>query len=408
MSVSRSHSHAPTSAQAIRAWRGAALWSRGFRPFFLGAAVWSVVAVGLWPFVYSGRLELASAFTPIDWHAHEMIFGYVAAVAAGFLMTAVPNWTGRLPVAGWRLAGLAALWLAGRIAMLDSAHLGRILAAAIDCSFLVVFAGLVAREVVAGRNWRNAKVVALVAALAFANLAFHIEDAASGLAVYSQRGALALVVMLILLVGGRVTPSFTNNWLARAGSPKRPAPFGRLDVGVMALSALALAVWTWNPYGPAVGGLALAAGVGNFIRLSRWAGLAARRDALILVLHAGFGLAAFGFVVAGTAALLPDVVPYDAAVHVFAIGAAGLMTLAMMTRATLGHSGQPLAATTVTKAAYALVLAALLLRVCLSFSPRLQTPLLYAAACAWILAFACFLWGYAPLLTGKADIPGRR
>lgn len=291
--------------------------------------------------------------------------------------------------------------------MFESARLGRPLTAAIDSAFLIVFAAVVAREVVAGKNWRNAKVVALVAVLAFANLMFHFEDATTGFAVYSQRAALALVVMLILLVGGRVTPSFTNNWLARARLKERPAPFGRFDAFVMALSAVSLTAWTLAPYGRVTGLLTFAAGLGNLGRLSRWRGLAARGDALVFVLHAGFALAAAGFLVVAICAFVPTAVPYDAGVHVWAVGAAGLMTLAMMTRATLGHSGKALVATPATKAAYVSIVAALVLRLAMSFAPQFQTLLLHAAACAWVVAFVAFLWGYAALLARKPRIPSR-
>ena len=170
-----------------------------------------------------------------------MIFGYGAAVVAGFLLTAIPNWTGRLPVAGVPLAALVGLWAAGRIAVFASAAIGRPAAAVIDSSFLIVFAALVAREVAAGRNWRNLKTAGLVFALALVNVAFHVEDARSGLAEVSTRAALGLLVMLILLIGGRVTPSFTGNWLAKAGSGPRPVPFGKPDGMVMALSGVSLA-----------------------------------------------------------------------------------------------------------------------------------------------------------------------
>ena len=185
------------SAAASRAWRGAAMLSRGFRPFFLGAGVWALVGMALWPFAFTGAIAIPTAFSAVDWHAHEMIFGYVVAVVAGFLLTAIPNWTGRLPVAGFPLAALAALWAAGRVAVLTSAMIGRSAAAAIDASFLIVFAALVAREVAAGRNWRNLKVAGLVLALALVNLAFHVEDARFGLAEASTRAALGLIVLLI-------------------------------------------------------------------------------------------------------------------------------------------------------------------------------------------------------------------
>jgi uncharacterized protein involved in response to NO len=167
----------PRSAAARRSWQGAAIWSRGFRPFFLAAGVWAVVGIALWPPFLSGAIEIPTAFSAVDWHAHEMVFGYGGAVVTGFLLTAIPNWTGRLPIAGRPLAALTALWAAGRLAIFASSLIGRPAATAIDGAYLIVLAALVAREVVAGRNWRNLKVAALVSALALVNLAFHFEDA---------------------------------------------------------------------------------------------------------------------------------------------------------------------------------------------------------------------------------------
>jgi uncharacterized protein involved in response to NO len=392
--------HAPVhrSADAVRVWRGAALLSHGFRPFFLGAGVWALVGTALWPAVFSGAIAIPTAFSAVDWHAHEMIFGYGGAVVAGFLLTAIPNWTGRLPVAGVPLAALASLWAAGRVAVFVSAPIGRTAAAAVDVGFLVVFAALAAREVVAGRNWKNLKVVGLVLALALVNLGFHVEDATTGLAEVSIRAALGLMVFLILLIGGRVTPSFTRNWIARMGAGARPAPFGRPDGAVLALSGAALVAWVAAPEGAATGVLALAAGGGNLWRLPRWRGLAARRDALVLVLHAGYLLAALGFVAAGASALWPARIPYAVGVHVWAIGAVGVMTLAMMTRATLGHSGRALIASKTTVFAYLCVVAALAARLAMAFWPDAALPLMHVAACAWVLAFAAFLLAYAPML----------
>jgi len=396
--------HAPVhrSADAARGWRGAALLRRGFRPFFLGAGVWALVGMALWPAVFSGAITIPTAFSAIDWHAHEMIFGYGGAVAAGFLLTAIPNWTGRLPVAGVPLAVLVALWAAGRIAVFASAPIGRMAAAAVDVGFLVVFAALVAREVVAGKNWRNLKVAALVLALALVNVAFHVEDAREGLAEFSIRAALGIFVMLILLVGGRVTPSFTGNWIARMGAGARPVPFGRPDGVVLALSGFALLAWVVAPEGVVTGVLALAAGAANLWRLSRWRGLAARSDALVLVLHAGFLLVALGFVVAGTSALAPGRVPYAVGVHVWAIGAIGIMTLAMMTRATLGHTGHALVASKATILAYLGVALALVGRLAMAFFPEEALLLMHLAACAWGIGFAAFLFAYGPMLTRRS------
>ena len=262
------------SAAASREWHGAPVLSRGFRPFFLAAGAWAVIGMALWLPALTGAITIPTAFSAVDWHAHEMIFGYIGAVVAGFLLTAIPNWTDRLPVAGWRLGALAALWAAGRVAVLTSAWIGRPAAAIGDTAFLAVFAALVAREVMAGRNWRNLKVATLVLALALVDVAFHVEDARSGLADTSTRAALGLIVMLILLIGGRVSPSFTGNWLAKAGVKERPAPFGRPDGAILGLSGLSLALWVVAPEGAPTGALSLAAAVANLWRLSRWRGLA--------------------------------------------------------------------------------------------------------------------------------------
>ncbi len=393
------------SAAASRAWRGAAILSRGFRPFFLAAGVWALVGMALWPAVFAGAIVLPTAFSAVDWHVHEMIFGYGGAVVAGFLLTAIPNWTGRLPVAGVSLAGLAALWAAGRIAVFASAAIGRPAAAAIDVSFLVVFAALVAREVAAGRNWRNLKTAGLVLSLALVNVAFQLEDARSGLAEVSTRASLGLLVMLILLIGGRVTPSFTGNWLAKAGQSRRPVPFGRPDGVVMALSALSLALWVAAPENLVTGALAFASGAATLWRLSRWRGFAARRDPLVLVLHAGFFFAAAGFLAVGAHARWPSAVPYAAGVHVWAVGAVGVMTLAMMTRATLGHSGRALVASKGTQFAYLCVVAALLARIAMALAPDFAWPLMQVAAGAWMLGFATFLVVYGPMLARRSG-PG--
>ena len=397
-----SHPEPRGSMALSRAWRGAAILSRGFRPFFLAAGVWALVGMALWPMVFTGAVVLPTEFSAVDWHAHEMIFGYGGAVVAGFLLTAIPNWTGRLPVAGVPLAALALLWAAGRIAVLSSAAIGRPAAAVVDASFLVVFAALVAREVAAGRNWRNLKTAALILALALVNVAFHVEDALSGLAEVSTRTALGVIVMLILLVGGRVTPSFTGNWLARTGAGARPAPFGAPDGFVMGLSGLSLVLWVVAPENAATGALALAAGAANLWRLSRWRGWSARRDPLVLVLHAGFFLAAAGFLAAGAHALMPASAPYAAAVHVWAVGAVGVMTLAMMTRATLGHTGHALAASKGTQFAYLCVGVALVARVAMALFPDAALPLMDIAAAAWLLAFAAFLFIYGPMLIRRS------
>jgi uncharacterized protein involved in response to NO len=396
-----------TTADRQRAWKGAAFLSRGFRPFFLSAAIWAVAAIAIWPAFFTGRVAVPTAFRPIDWHAHEMIFGYGAAVAAGFLLTAIPNWTGRLPVAGWPLALLAALWAAGRIAVFFSGSAGSLPAAIVDVAFLLAFAGVSAREVIAGKNRRNLKVVVLILVLAGANAGFHLEAALRGSASVATRAGLAVLVALILLIGGRVVPSFTHNWLARTGVAARPVPFSRPDAVVMVVSVLALVLWVAFSEAAATAAFLLVAGVANLWRLSRWRGMAAVSDRLVLVLHAGFLFAALGFLFAGAAAFAPDQVSPAAAIHVWAIGAIGVMTLAMMTRATLGHTGRVLEASAATQFIYLSVVVAMLGRIAAEFVPSAAMPLLYVAAVAWIAAFAGFVLVYGPMLATGARSTGR-
>jgi len=390
------------TAATQRAWTGAGLWRNGFRAFFLGAGLWAVAAVAIWPMLFSGTVAIPTALTPVAWHVHEMLFGYGAAVIAGFLLTAIPNWTGRLPVAGWPLAALAALWLAGRIAVFLSAWTGWVAAAVIDTAFLAVFATVAAGEVAAGRNARNFKVVALVALLALGNAAFHVEAALTGDAAIAGRAGIGVIVFLILLIGGRVVPSFTHNWLARVDHPCRPVPFGRADAAVMVLSAGALIPWIAGIGSPVTGGLLLLAGAANLWRLSRWRGWATRPDRLVLVLHAAFLLTAAGFLAAGAHVLAPDLIAAAAAIHIWAIGGIGMMTLAMMTRATLGHTGRALAAGPATQAIYLGTAAAMLARVAVEFWPAAAMPLIHAAALAWTMAFVGFVIVFGPMLAAAA------
>lgn len=393
------------TAGARLAWVGAAFWSRGFRPFFLGAALWAIAAIAIWPALFTGTVAIPTAFAPATWHVHEMLYGYGAAVVAGFLLTAVPNWTGRLPVAGKPLAALAALWLAGRAAVFLSAPIGWAPAAFVDVAFLAVFAVVVACEVLAGRNLRNVKVVVLVALLALANAGFHVEAAMTGSAPIAGRAGIAAIVFLILLIGGRVVPSFTHNWLNRAGRPERPVPLGRPDAAVMALSAIALLPWIAGTGGRAAGYVLLAAGLANLWRLSRWQGWRTRSDRLVLVLHGGFFLAALGFLAAAAQEFWPGRIPAAAAIHIWGIGGIGMMTLAMMTRATLGHTGRALGASWGTQVVYTAIAMAMLARVAAEFWPAAAILLIYAAAAAWVSAFTGFVVIFGPML---ARSPGGR
>jgi uncharacterized protein involved in response to NO len=380
-----------STASTRRAYQGPALFSFGFRPFFLAGAAWGalVVPLWIWSFLTGGCLTL-------QWHVHEMLFGFLAAIVAGFLTTAIPNWTGRMPVIGGPLGGLAGLWLAGRIAMLFQPTFGSA-AAAIDSLFLIVFAAVVWREVLAGRNWRNLPVCLLVSLFAAANVAFHVEGpaAVSGL---GERLAIGGAVVLIGLIGGRIAPSFTRNWLRARKIAPEPAAASRFDAAVLALTGSAALAWAAFPEARLAGWALVAAGAANLVRLVRWRGWAAAAEPLVWILHLGYGWLGAGLALLGASRLTPAV-PASAGVHALTAGAVGVMTLAVMTRATRGHTGRPLTADPLTTAIYLLVNAAAVARVAAPFAGASQPVLLEVSAVLWSAAFGGYAATYAPMLT---------
>ncbi|WP_209424893.1 NnrS family protein [Pararhodobacter sp. SW119] len=387
-----------TSAQAIRNWTGPAILSYGYRPFFLLAGIWAALAMALWVPMLAGAIPAPGHFGPVDWHAHALLFGYTSAVIAGFLMTAVPNWTGRFPIVGWPLAGLVALWLAGRVAMTVPLGLSPLAVAVVDLAFPVALAAAIGREIVAGRNWRNLKVLGLFAALILANARFHwaaVEGAAVG--DWGARLGLGVVILLIAVIGGRIVPSFTRNWLAKQAPGPMPAPMGTFDSFVMVLSVITLLFWVLAPFEPATGVLCLLAGGANLARLARWQGWHTGAEPLVWVLHVGFACLGLGFLAVGLNAL--GLMPGGTGPqHVWMAGAIGLMTLGVMTRASLGHAGLPLSAGRGVIVLYALVIGAVVTRLIAGFLPGAGW-LLHLSAALWIGGFAGFAALYWPILT---------
>jgi uncharacterized protein involved in response to NO len=384
-----------------RSFEGSALLRQGFRPFFLGAGLWALAAMLLWIAALQGYLAIPTAFDPVAWHVHEMLFGFVVAAIAGFLLTAIPNWTGRMPLQGLSLAGLAAVWLAGRLAVYGSERIGPGIAAALDLGFLVLLLGVVLREILAGRNWRNLPIPVVLLGLLAANALTHAE--AAGIAATGALGrrlAIGIVVLLISLIGGRIIPSFTLNWLKKRGEARLPARFGALDRVAVGLVAGALAAWVIAPESGLAGAAMVAAGLAALIRLARWRGDLTFAEPLVWSLHLGFVWVPVGLLLTGLGALLPGVPPI-AGLHALTAGAMGGMTLAVMTRATLGHTGLPLAADRWTAAVYLLVAAAAALRVAAPFSAEGYLALLWAAGLAWCVAFGLFAVRYGRLLLSR-------
>jgi len=396
------HEPAPNrSVLARRQYSGPAFLSGAFRPFFLGASVWAVVGIAYWLAQYNGFVSAPEALSGRDWHIHEMIFGFAGAAMGGFILTAVPNWTGRLPVRGWPLGGLALLWLMGRVAMLS----GHPVLMLLDIVFLFVLATVVAREIIGGRNKRNLVVAGMISLMALANLWTHLERleivAADG---SGWRFALAVLLSLLGLIGGRVTPSFTRNLLAKQSvantvPPKMPAkPSGQIDKVVMLFAALALLLWVFFPVHKITGVALVLAGLGHAVRLARWQGLAVINQSIIVVLHIAYAWLALGFGLLGLSILWDGFLAADA-IHALTIGAVGMMIAAMMSRASFGHSGLPMRAGWVLSLVYLLVGVAAVLRLAAGFFA--QQTLVNLSGLAWSIGFALFVAVFMPLYFKK-------
>lgn len=368
----------------------------GFRPFFFGAAMWGIIALALWLCSLAGLLQLPTRFDPMAWHRHEMMFGFVGAAVAGFLLTAIPNWTGRLPIAGKPLLALFGLWAAARIALLFSGTIGLMPAIMLDVGFFAILTTVGAREVLAAKN-RNIPIVAMALLFTCADAA----DYAANAGLIPDIGwqlAILLIVVLISIVGGRIIPSFTRNWMAKHGHRTRlPTQPTALDLLVIAGTAIALLFWIFTPADRLTGVLLILAAALQLLRLIRWAGWRTTSDPLVLILHIGYLWIPIGLLLLGLSVISPAV-PRSAAVHALTAGAMTTMIMAVMTRATLGHTGRDLHANPPTVALYGCVTTGALLRVAASLGIGPYALILDISGTFWAAGLVLFLAVYGPML----------
>lgn len=367
-----------------------ALFRSGFRPFFLLGAVWAMVALAVFILAFSGTMEPPqSAWDVIAWHRHEMLFGFVGAIIAGFLFTAVPNWTGRPTPKGAVLAAIVGLWVAGRVAVTCSAHLSALLVAAVDVSFFLACAAGVAPALIQSKNRRNYVFIVLLALLATANVLTHMENYAD----MGIRLALAIVTMMMVIIGGRVIPFFTERRLGIAIT--RNPRIERLTL-VATVAALLLDVVAFNDGW--TGAAFIAAAVLNGWRWSQWQGMKTLCVPLLWVLHAAYLWLAASFLLRA-GALLELGVPLPAATHALTAGAMAGLILGMIARVSLGHSGRPLEIGRAMTAAFLCINATAFIRVFgVWIFPTLTMELLQLAAILWLGAFGMFLTVYTPIL----------
>ena len=375
-----------------------AVFSYGFRPFFLAVAGWASIAIGLWLAIVLGYLRLPTRFEPVAWHIHEMLFGVVLAAVAGFLLTAIATWTGRPPLNGRPLRQLLVLWALGRLACLVSAYLPFWVAMAADVSFPVALLVVVAREVIGGRNWRNLPMLVPIAVFITADLLMHLE--AAGVAIPSGLGwrlGFVAAIQLISIVGGRIIPSFTRNWLAKRGHARLPVKHSLVDTIAIGVLHAALLLWAIVPGLRAGGLLLILAAALNGWRLSRWVGGATLSEPLLFILHVGYawvviGTAFLGFSTAGAS------IPIASALHALTVGAIGTMLLGVMTRVSLGHTGRVLSASRPTVVIFLLINAAALIRVAVPWGAAGTTTFIVLSGLCWIGAFGLFEIRYSPVL----------
>jgi len=362
----------------------------GFRVFFLAAAAWAALGMLLYLAQLSDIRVMAPAFSLVDWHIHEFLFGYTGAVIAGFVLTAVPSWAGRSPVGGPRLFALLAVWLAGRAAIAWGGGLGASLVAAVDLAFPLVLMLLIGR---------NVPVLALIGLFLLANAGFHHEVATTGEADHSVRAGIAVVLTLIVLVGGQVIPAVTRDWMNEHDDPALPPDFDVFDGVTIAVSAFALGLWTMMPYAPTSALLLAFAGVLNFARVARWHGSHVHAEGLLAILHIAYAFIPLGLLAMAVAAFDPLLMPPSAAMHLLTIGAIAMMTLAVMTRTGLDYTRQPLHADRMILAVYIALMLSLLARVAYALEPGYA--LLIASAALWIVTFVLFLWRFGFLASGR-------
>lgn len=379
------------------------LLSAGYRVFFLLAGLFGLLSIAIWTLWQAsyGAFDLPVAL-PQMWHAHEMIFGYGSAAVAGFLLTAAPNWTKSGPEPLSFFAATSGLWLLGRLAMWLSGDLPTLLVALVDLTFLPILAGRILQTLLKRPKPQQLILLAAILVLWLGNLLTHVEwvGLSADTADQGLRGGLLALCALIMILGGRVTPAFTRNAMLREGReenlPRNPAPLAAMTIAPALLAALAtLAGLPLQMAGAA----ALLAGLSGLIRVALWRGGWTLNQPILWVLHLSYALNALGFVLYGLAAI--DLVSEIAALHMLGIGGVGGMTLAVMSRAALGHSGRALIAPRTVALAYALLPLAALSRLAANLSPDLHMPGIIASGLLWTLAFALYSYALWPVFWGE-------
>lgn len=397
----------PLQEPACRGQSGPVFFAAGFRPFFLFTGLQALLSLPLWLAVYVGGIDLNLPFAAALWHGHEMVFGFAGAAIAGFLLTAVPNWTNSHPVSGRPLMALFALWLAGRLAFTLAGILPAFLVAVLDLSFLPYLAWLVGKPLVQAGKMRNIAFLPVLGVFFLANATVHLLAVTQfGDPMVGVYLGLTMVLVLIAIVGGRIVPSFTQNWLRMQGQAVEVIPITWIEKGGAVGSLVAAMIGAIFLPGSVVSGIALlVAAAIHGVRLGRWHGHKTLTNPLLWVLHLGYLWLVVGLVLLALPSFLPALTA-TAALHALTAGCVATMIMAVMTRASLGHSGRQLQVSKAVAAAYALLALGTLLRVVAPVAGDAQMGLTHAGGTVWSLAWLIFVVVYLPVLT-KPRADGR-
>ncbi|MHA7816486.1 MAG: NnrS family protein [Pseudohaliea sp.] len=369
------------------------LFAYPFRIFFLSAALLAALAVPWWAAAVTGAVP--ASMHPA-WHAHELLYGFLSAAIAGFLLTAVCRWTDSDPVAGLPLLGLYALWLLPRLA--TAAGASPLFVQLADLAFLPLVILAAARPIVRVRQWRQLPLLAALTLFWLCDLAFHGSGDARWL-----HGGLLLGALLVVLVGSRITPAFSRNWLRqRGGTAADVVDPGWLAWPLYGVFLLLLGGEAWAILAPAGPPAALTAAVSLagaallLLRLLHWRGWRVWREPLLWILHLGVLCIVPGLVLRGLAA--PGLVADSAWLHLLGVGALAVTILGVMARVSLGHTGRPLVLARGMVVAFSLLLAALAARVAAALGLLGWQPAVIGSALTWFMAFALYLWYYSAVL----------
>lgn len=372
-----------------------------FRPFFLSVGIYGTLVILAWVAFLLGGWPLPLGSSPLQWHSHEMLYALVPAAIAGFVLTAMTNWTGAQPLRGLGLGALVLLWVAGRVVMWLAGWLPAWLVAAVDLSFLLVLAIYVAAILLRHNNHRNLVLVVVLALLFGGNALMHAGflTGRTQLLTTGQLLAFDLITFLMVLIAGRITPAFSANWLRQRGAnPAWVRTFPWLDRAALSSVALLLILDAFSADASVIGLVALVAAVANGLRLAAWSGWRLATEPLLWILHLAYLWIVAGLLLRGAGVFVPGI-PGTVWQHAIGLGAVATLILGVMTRVALGHTGRPLQLPRFALVIYLAIIAATVLRLLTAgglLNFRLGVSL---SALCWVVAFGCFVVIYLPILT---------